>query len=213
MEYLGFLLTVGYAKDLSGTVLGIWNFYQASASTNRFNFTYLVILVLIIILVPSFILIFYPVSCFRTHFLERVFFKFDRSQLTLKVFMDSLKVYYKDGMEPNTRDHRYMAGLYLLLRFIMYLELIWTLYSNFTPLIVTTLTALSFFSFITKPYNTIQDLQYTVHGVPHSLVRGHARVHGCIARKRATDYIHNCSHNSHYDSTWLSCVSCTLYRP
>ena len=156
------LLTVGYARDLNGTVLGLWNFYQASASTNRFNFTYLVIFVLIVMLVPCFILIFYPVSCFRKHFLERVFFKSDRSRLALKFFMDSLQGYYKNGTEPNTRDHRYMAGLYLLLRFIMYLEFIWTLYSNFTPLIVTTLTAFSFFIFITKPYNTKYKIYNTV---------------------------------------------------
>ncbi len=162
------LLTIGYARDLNGKVLGLWNFYQASAHTNKASVIYLVVLVLIVVMVPCLTLLLYPLKPFRTHFMEKYIFKSDRSRLALKMFMDSLQGYYKDGTEPRSRDHRYMAGLYLLLRLIIYVEFIWTLYSNFVPIIVTTLMAFAFLILITKPYNA----KYSIYNVVEPLLLG-----------------------------------------
>ena len=155
-------LTVGYVRDLDGNILGLWSFYQASAHMNLVNLSYLAILVLLAIMLPALTLLLYPIACFRAKFLEKFIFKSARSRLGLHAFMDSLQGYYKDGTKGKARDHRYMAGLYLLLRLVIYLEFIWTLYSNFVPLIVTTLVAFAFLILVVQPYKDKYKIYNTV---------------------------------------------------
>ena len=46
---------------------------------------------------------------------------FKLSHFALHTFVDSFAGYYKDGTEPGTRDCRYFAALFLLLRILAYI--------------------------------------------------------------------------------------------
>ena len=175
-------LTVGYVRDLDGNIVGLWNFYQASANMNRFNLFYLVILVLLAVMLPALMLLLYSNAWFRAKFLEKFIFKSARSRLGLHAFMDLLQGYYKDGMKGKARDHRYMAGLYLLLRLVIYLEYIWTLHSNFIPLIVTTLGAFAFLILAVQPYKDKYKIYNTVEPLFFGLLAVlFLALQGCIA--------------------------------
>ncbi len=65
---------------------------------------------------PLLLLSFYPMKCFQTC-LNRL----KLSCLALHTFADSFAGCYKDGTEPGTRDCRYFAGLYLLIRIFCYI--------------------------------------------------------------------------------------------
>jgi hypothetical protein len=65
---------------------------------------------------PLLLLSFYPMKCFQT-----CLNRFKLSCLALHTFADSFAGCYKDGTEPGTRDCRYFAGLYLLIRIFCYI--------------------------------------------------------------------------------------------
>ena len=65
---------------------------------------------------PLLLLTFYPMRCF-----QKCLNCFKLSHVALHTFVDSFAGCYKDGTEPGTRDCRYFAGLYLLIRLIGYI--------------------------------------------------------------------------------------------
>ena len=65
---------------------------------------------------PELLLFFYPMKWF-----QKCLNHFKLSHLALHTFVDSFAGCYKDGTEPGTRDCRYFAGLYLLIRITFYI--------------------------------------------------------------------------------------------
>ena len=108
------VLTPTYVYNVNGSVVGIYLYYDASIEyfgNKHLPYAILaVFVVLIFILLPMLLLLLYPMRCFhqclgccglRWH--------------ALHVFMDAFQGCYKDGTN-GTRDCRYFAGVYLLLR-------------------------------------------------------------------------------------------------
>ena len=85
--------------------------------------------------------------------------RFKLSHLVLHKFVESFNGYYKDGTEPETKDCRYFASLFLLLRIISYIALGCT--ENIASVIffsfASTLFAMLFI--VCKPYKA----QYSVY--------------------------------------------------
>ena len=65
---------------------------------------------------PLLLLLFYPMKCFQACLNH-----LKLSSLTLHTFVDSFAGCYKDGTKPGTRDCRYFAALYLLIRIFCYI--------------------------------------------------------------------------------------------
>ena len=74
---------------------------------------------------------------------------FKLSHFTLHTFVDSFAGCYKDGTEPGTRDYRYFAAFFLLLRFVNYLVLMCT-YDDYLQIVY--LIIFACFSIIFIPY-------------------------------------------------------------
>jgi len=146
------LMTVVLLRDPGGRIVGIRHYYQPSSDHLYFTGVALFFLLLFAIF-PTVLILLYPVKSFRTIVLPRILCNSVRATLAMKVFMDSLQGYYRDGTSPrHQRDHRYMTGLYVLLRLVIYLEFMVTLYDNFTPCLVVTVTAFAFLILLVRPY-------------------------------------------------------------
>ena len=103
---------------------------------------------------PLLLLLFYPMNCFQK-FLNF----FHLSHVALHTFVESFLGYYKDGTEPGTRDCRYVGAMFLLLRVIFYVALVFT--KNVSFLIIYSLAGVVFIIIfvIFKPYKA----QYSVY--------------------------------------------------
>ena len=145
------LMTLVLLRDTNGNIVDIRHYYQPSS--NKFIFTGIALLFfLMFAAIPILFILLYPVRSFRTRVLPKILCNSVRATLAMKVFMDSLQGYYKDGTDPRYRDYRYMAGLYMLLRLVIYLEFMVTLYDNFMPCLVVTVTVFAFFILLVRPY-------------------------------------------------------------
>ena len=130
-------LLLSYVKLLSVTVAllfprwvydehhkkaGLYLFYDATIRfMNKDHLPYAVValaVVFIFILAPLLLLILYPMRCF-----QRCLGHFRVRRHALHIFADSFQGCYKDGTN-GTRDCRYFAGVYLLVRIIMQIILL-----------------------------------------------------------------------------------------
>lgn len=163
------LITLTPIRDIRGEIVGYWNYYQASATSLRFmgsTFELMILFLFLFSILPMLLILLYPAKWFRTKVLPRLFCSSVRSMLALKMFMDTLQGYYKDGTEPCTRDHRYMAGLYFLLRLVIYLEFLLTLSESFNILLVATIMAFALYILIMQPYKPA----YKIYNILDSLM-------------------------------------------
>lgn len=104
-------------------------------------------LFIILITLPGVLLLCFPVKCFRHCFFSCCS---SRTRLSAALFMDSFQGYFKDGTEPGTRDCRYFAGLYQLIRILIY-----SLYdANLTSLPIIIVVSYALMIAIIKPYKT-----------------------------------------------------------
>ena len=78
-----------------------------------------ILMFIIVNILPILLLFFYPMRWF-----QRCLNHFKLSHICLHTFIDSFTGCYKDGTEPGTRDCRYFAALFLILRIIYYVLLI-----------------------------------------------------------------------------------------
>ena len=88
-----------------------------------------IIISLVFAVLPMLLMLIYPCRCFQ--------FLLNRCHVrghVLHTFMDAFQGCYKDGTEPGTRDCRWFAGLYLLLRILMLSVFSFTLNSLVLPL-------------------------------------------------------------------------------
>ena len=102
---------------------------------------------------PLLLLLFYPMKWF-----QKCLNSLRLSHLALHTFVDSFAGCYKDGTEPGTRDCRYFAALYLLVRLVFYIvyEVILTEYFyGMTAIIITGVLLLYMFFQPYKPKFTL----------------------------------------------------------
>ena len=108
--------------DHSGTKIGKYLYYDPTTEYFGKEHRPYGILALSIFLfcslIPLLLLLFYPMKCF-----QRCLNRFKLNWYGLCIFVDSFAGCYKDGTEPGTRDCRYFAALFLLLRILTYLTL------------------------------------------------------------------------------------------
>ena len=113
------LLTPTYVYYMNGSVVGIYLYYDGSVEyfgTNKHlpYAIFAVFVVLIFIIFPILFLLLYPMRWFQRCLVCGVRWH------ALNIFIDVFQGYYKDGTN-GTRDCRFFAAVYLLLRFILFL--------------------------------------------------------------------------------------------
>ena len=118
------------AHNSRGEVVGRYLYYDSSKEFfgeehRLFGILALFVLVTFII-IPFLLLLLYPLKWFQ----ECLNF-FNLSHFALHSFADSFMGCYKDGTEPGTRDCRYFAAFFFLLRFTNYIVLACT-YDSYT---------------------------------------------------------------------------------
>ena len=89
-----------------------------------------IVVVLLFMLLPTLLLIIYPFRWFQK-FLNL----FPVRWYVLHTFMDSFQGCYKDGTQPGTRDCRWFASIFFILRVLMYLIGVLTFNDMFYPLV------------------------------------------------------------------------------
>lgn len=108
--------------DLTGTKIGKYLYYDPTVKYfGREHLPYGILAVFIFILcslLPLLLLFFYPMKCF-----QKCLNRLKLNWYGLCIFVDSFAGCYKDGTEPGTRDCRYFAALFLLLRISTYVVL------------------------------------------------------------------------------------------
>ena len=104
---------------MNGTVVGIFLYYDASVKYfGKEHLPYAVLavfVVLIFILFPILLLLLYPMRCF-----QRCLGCCRVRWHALHIFIDAFQGCYKDGTD-GTQDCRYFAGLYLLIRLVLFI--------------------------------------------------------------------------------------------
>ena len=112
---------------------------------------------LIVNIFPLLLLLFYPMNCFQK-FLNF----FHLSHVALHTFVESFLGYYKDGTEPGTRDCRYFGAMFLLLRVIFYITLVFTKNASFVIIYSSACTAFIILFVIFNPYKAQYSLYNTI---------------------------------------------------
>ena len=108
-----------YQINSTGHLTHSWRLYN-DATVPYFGETHLpygilgVSIVILLVLLPSLLLILYPLRWFQK-FLNLFPFRW----YILHTFMDTFQGCYKDGSEPGTRDYRWFAFILFLLRFLL----------------------------------------------------------------------------------------------
>ena len=147
------LLAFTVPIDSSGRSVGRYLYYDASYKyfgTDHLPYGIMATLSFTIFnILPFLLLLFYPMSCF-----QKLLNCFQLSHLALHTFVDSFAGCYKDGTEPGTRDCRYFAALFLLLRIlncIIYQTTLSVAYFGWIGLIIVGFTTLFI---VVQPYKT-----------------------------------------------------------
>ena len=152
------LLAYTQPFNINGTVTGKYLYYDATVvyfGPKHLPFAVVAIVFsLIFIIVPFLLLLFYPMKWFHS-----LLNRFKLSHIVLHTFVESFIGYYKDGTEPGTKDCRYFASFFLLLRSVFYIALGST--ENISSMIIfgSTGTLFAILFVICKPYKA----QYSVY--------------------------------------------------
>ena len=152
------LLAFTQPFNLNGTVTGNFLYYDATIvyfGRKHLPFALMAVLFsLIFIILPFLLLLFYPMKWFQAC-LNRC----NLSHIALHTFVESFTGYYKDGTDPGTRDCRYFAAVFLLLRIIFYVALGWTRNISFIIIFCSFCTLFVILFAMCKPYKA----QYSIH--------------------------------------------------
>ena len=134
----------------NGSVVGIYLYYDASIEyfgKKHLPYAILAVLVvLIFIIFPILLLLLYPMRCFQWC-LGRCKVRWH----ALHIFIDAFQGYYKDGTD-GTRDCRYFAGLYLLMRLLFAILFAITLSVAYYGLAILVLISVAMLIAIFQPY-------------------------------------------------------------
>ena len=108
--------------DINGKVIGKYLYYDPTVPYfKKEHLPYgivAVVLVALTTLLPFLLLLFYPMQ-----WVQKCLNSSKLNWYGLRVFVDSFTGCYKDGTEPGTRDCRYFAAFFLLLRILTYVTL------------------------------------------------------------------------------------------
>ena len=106
------------AKDVHGQTVGLYVYYDASYTYfHKDHLPYAIMGIacfLIFVLSPLVLLLIYPTTCF-----QRCLNTCRLRSHALQVFVDTFQGHYKDGTEPGTRDCRWFAAVYFILRIVI----------------------------------------------------------------------------------------------
>ena len=145
------LLAFTQPFDINRTFTGKYLYFDATIvyfGPRHFPFAIMAVLfALIFILMPFLLLLFYPMKWFQS-----CLNRFKLSHITLHTFVESFAGYYKDGTEPGTKDCRYFASLFLLLRITFYIALGITENLSFVVIFCSVCTFFTILFVICKPY-------------------------------------------------------------
>ena len=125
---------------------------------------FLIIIILNIMVLPVILMLLYPMRCFRKC-LGKLCCCRGRTHLMLQTFMECFHGYYRDGTN-DTRDCRYMAGLYFLIRMVLcFLYAFATQLITFIPLASGIVVTCALFIAVLQPYKN----QYKMNNITDPL--------------------------------------------
>ena len=144
------LLTPTEVHNVNGSLLGLFLWYDASiAYFGKEHLPYgilALLLLFIFVIFPIVLLLLYPMRCFQ--------WCLGRCSLrshALRIFMDAFQGCYKDGTN-GTRDCRYFAALYLMIRIVFFFVLVFTLNVFFYAVCLFVLIVFAMLIAIIQPY-------------------------------------------------------------
>ena len=145
------LLNFTHPFDLHGNFTGVYLYSDPTIKYfGKEHLPYGIMAILftfIFNILPFLLLLFYPMKWF-----QRCLNYFKLSHVALHTFVESTVGYYKDGTEQGTRDCRYFAAMFLLLRIVYYIALAWTKNMSFIIIYSSACTVFVILFVICKPY-------------------------------------------------------------
>ena len=152
------LLDYTYPFNLTGKHTGLYPYNDATVEYfGKEHRPYGIMAILFLVVfnfAPFLLLVLYPMTCF-----QKCLNRFKLSHAALHTFVESFVGYYKDGTEPGTRDCRYFAALFFLLRILFYITLAFTKNTSFIIIYCSFATIFAILFTIFKPYKS----QYSVY--------------------------------------------------
>ena len=163
---MGFsLLIYTVPFDSSNRNIGKYLYYDGSKEyfgKEHFPYGVLAICVFVFfIFLPLLLLLLYPMKWF-----QRFLNCYRLSCVSLHTFVDSFTGYYKDGTESGTRDCRFFAALFLLLRLLNYMTFAVTMNSMYIPVYSIVLVCFTTAFVLARPYKQ----KYSHHVFTTSLI-------------------------------------------
>ena len=141
------------AYNSRGDVVGRYLYYDSSKKffgEEHLPFGILAIVVLLIFnCIPLLILLLYPLKWFQ-RFLNCTKFNY----IALHTFVDRFTGCYKDGTEPGTRDCRYFAASFLLLRFANFIIIVCTYDAYYFLILIITILFFTVLFIFAQPYKS-----------------------------------------------------------
>ena len=141
-----------YQLPLSGNFTHSWRLYH-NATTDYFGSTHLpyailaVVVLVVFVLMPVLILMLYPFRWF-----QKILNVLPVRWHVLHTFMDSFQGCYKDGTEPGTRDCRWFASFFFIVRCNLFLLASLVRDGSFFPIGCIALTLLTLSVYLANPF-------------------------------------------------------------
>ena len=155
------LLAFTAPVNLNGKSVGRYLYYDATYKhfgPEHLPYAILALLSLTIFnILPFLLLLFYPMKWF-----QKCLNWFKLSHPALHTFVDSFAGCYKDGTESGTRDCRYFAALFLLIRILFYVIYQATRNASFFGWAGLLFALQTAFLIVTQPYKSIYNMYNTV---------------------------------------------------
>ena len=145
------LLTPTLVYNMNNTVVGIFLYYDASVEyfgKKHLPYAILALFVILIFIISPILLLLYPLRCF-----QRCLSCFGVRWHALPIFIDAFQGCYKDGTN-GTRDCRYFAGVYLLVRLTLFILSAFTRNATLYVLAILFFIGLAILLAIIQPYKT-----------------------------------------------------------
>ena len=144
------LLIPTYVYNMNGSVVGIYLYYDASIDYfGKKHLPYAILalfVVLLFIIFPMLLLLLYPMRC-----CQRCLGHCRMRWHALHIFIDAFQGCFKDGTN-GTRDCRYFAAVYLLMRLVLFFLFAFTLNAAFYGVAILALIGIAMLIIIVQPY-------------------------------------------------------------
>ena len=141
-----------YQLPLYGNFTHSWRLYH-NASIDYFGSTHLpyailaIVVLVVFVLLPVLILMLYPFRWF-----QKILNALPVRWYVLHTFMDSFQGCYKDGTEPGTRDCRWFASFFLIVRCILFLLASLVRDGSYIIIVCIAFTLLALLIYLTSPF-------------------------------------------------------------